>query len=96
MNNDFRVTVGLKNRTLSFQTMPNLVRIYQIAVVRDGHHAFVRLDQYRLSIEQCRVARGRITCVPDGECSAQTREHLFGEDVGDQSHGFVGVQGHSI
>ena len=77
-------------------TMPNLVRIYQIAVVRDGHHAFVRLDQYRLSIEQRRIAGRRITRVPDGECSAQMREHFFGEDVGDQAHRFVRVQGHSI
>ena len=70
--------------------------IGEIAIVRQRDHAFVRLHHDRLGIEQSGIAGRRITGVSDGEGAANTRELLFGKNVGDQSHGFVDVERHAI
>ena len=96
MDDDFRITVGLENRTHRFQAMPNVLRIYQVAVMRDSHHSFIRLHKNGLRVEQRGIAGGRITCVSDGQRAVQGCEHLFGEDVGDESHRFMSVQTHPV
>ncbi len=52
VNDDFGVTVGLENRSLGLQPMPDFLRIDQVAVVRQRNHAFVRLHHDGLSVEQ--------------------------------------------
>ena len=52
VNDDFGVAVGLENRTLGLQAMPDFVSIHQVAVVGQRNHAFVRLHHDGLSVEE--------------------------------------------
>ena len=72
------------------------MRIHQVAVVRQRHHALVRLHHDGLGIEQRRVSGGGIAGVADGQGSPQFGQHFFQKNVGDQAHGLVHVQGHAV
>ncbi len=96
MNDDFGITVGLKDRSLALQPAADLVRIHQISVVRQRHHAFVRLHHDGLGIQKSRVARCRISRMSDSQRSVQFRELFFIENVHDQSHGLMHVQRHAV
>ena len=96
MNDNFRIAVGLKNRPLRLQTRANVWRIHQISVMCQSHPALIRLHQDGLSVQQRRVAGGRVPRVSDSECAVQLRKHFFGEDVSDQAHRLVGAQSHAI
>ena len=72
------------------------MRIDQVAVVRDGDRAFVRLHQDGLRIEQRGIASRGVARVADGQSAAHLREHIFGEDVGDRAHGLVRARGQAV
>ena len=74
---------SLRYRCWSGKSIPGspaareLLRIDQVAVVRDANRSLVRLHQDRLRIEQRRIAGGRVARVPDGDRSrASSPTHL--------------------
>ena len=71
VHDHFGVAVGLENRSLGLQPMPDFLRIHQVAVVRQRNHALVRLHHDGLSVEQRRVAGGGVARVPDGQRAVQ-------------------------
>ncbi len=83
MNDHFGVAVGLENRPLNFQPMPNFLRIHQVAVVGQRNHALVRLHHDGLRIEQRRITRGGVARVPNGKGAVHLRKNFFGKDVRD-------------
>ena len=91
MHQHFSIAAGLKNRSLGFQPMTNFQRVHQVAVVRQRHHAFVRLHHDGLRIEQRRISCGRITRVPDGQRATQSSQRFFGKNVRYQPHRLVRV-----
>ena len=96
VHDHFSIAVGLKNRTLAVQPLPDILRIHQIAIVRQRHHAFVRLHHDGLGVEQRGIARRRITRVANGQRAAQLGQNAFLKNIGDQAHGFVHVQSHAV
>ena len=51
VNDDFGVAVGLEDRALGLQAMPDFLRVHQVAVVGQRNHALVRLHHDGLRIE---------------------------------------------
>src|SRR2546425_4201204 len=92
MDQHFSITAGLKNRPLRFQPMTNFQCIYQVAIVRQSHHPFVRLHSDGLRIEQRRISRGGITRVSNGQRATQSGQRFFGKDIRHQPHRLVHVQ----
>ena len=76
VNDDFGVAVGLEDRSLGLQAMPNFLRIHQVAVVGQRNHALVRLHHDGLSVEERRIAGGGVTRVPDGQRAVQLATRL--------------------
>ncbi len=71
VNDHFGVAVGLEDRSLGLQPMPNFLRVHQVAVVGQRNHALVRLHHDGLSVEQRRIAGGGVTRVSDGQRAVQ-------------------------
>ncbi len=91
VNNYFGVAVGLEDRSLALQPAANFRCVDQVAVVRQRDGAFIRLHHDGLGIEQRRISGSGVPRVADGERAMQPGENVFGEDVGHQAHGSVGV-----
>src|SRR5579862_9079205 len=96
MHDHFGIAVGLKDRSLTIESLTNILRVDQIAIVRQRHHAFVRLHHDGLRIEQRRIARRRIARVTDAQSPPHFRQNLFVENISDQAHGLVHMQSHAI
>ena len=92
MNQHLGVAVGLKDRALAFQLLPDRERVHQVAVVGNGNRSLVGLHHDGLGVQQGRITGRGVAGVADGENAAQRGEHFLGKDVGDQSHGAVGVE----
>ncbi len=92
MHDHFRIAVRLKNRSAMFQPAPVLRRIRQISVVAQRHFALVAIDQDRLRIQQCLVARRRIPRVPDRRIPRQRIQHVRLKNFFDLAHRAMQVQ----
>ena len=86
LDDDFRVRCGLEECAFALQMHAQVAKVHQVAVVRDRNQAFGRLHADGLRIEQRRVAGGRIARVPDGHVAFEARDHIVGEDLGDEAH----------
>ena len=94
MEKDFRVRARREDRALLFQLGADLVGVHEVAVVRDGERALVRVVDDGLSVLEERLARRRIPHVADRRGAGQAGEPCFVEDVRDVSH--LLLDGHAL
>ena len=92
VDDDFGVAGGLEDGALLLQAGANFQRIGDVAVVRQRDLALVALHHDGLRVEQRRIAGGGVARVADGQRAGKLRQHVGGEDVGDQPHGLVQLQ----
>ena len=89
VHDDFGIAGGLKDGALLLKLGVHFVRICDVAVVRQRNLALVALHHDGLRVEQRRIAGGGIAGVADGQRAGKARQHVRGEEVGDQPHAFV-------
>ena len=92
MHHNFSVAGGLEDRTLLLEFLADKMRVDQIPVMGKRDHALVAIHSNGLRIEQRGVAGGGVAGMADRDPSGKPRQHLFGEDVSHQAHGFVRVE----
>ena len=86
VKNDLRVGRGREEGARLLEVPPDLPRVDEVAVVREGERAAARREHDRLGVDQKRAARRRVADVPDGRPAGQPRQPGLVEDVRDVAH----------
>src|SRR6202171_5700919 len=90
------VARALEERAALFQITPQLLGIDQVAVVRDGDLTGGGARHHRLRVGEDGLPRRRVAGVADGRRAGQAGDGSLVEDVGDQAHGLVQVDGLAV
>ena len=86
VQHDLGVAARLEDGALAHELVAQLVRVHQVAVVRDGNLPVPALDQERLRVREAALTRRRIAHVADRHRPGHLRQHRRVEHVGDMAH----------
>ncbi len=85
-----------EHRSLGFQLSPEGHGVQQVAVVGDGDRAMAGPHQEGLGILELAAAGGGVADVANGQRAGEAAEAGLGEDVRDQPHGLLDVDGRPV
>src|SRR6202043_2057644 len=80
VDDDFRVAIGLENRTAMLELAAPLRGVGKVAVMPESNFSLVAIDQYRLRIEQRFVASRGIPGVADRRVPGKRVQHAGREN----------------
>src|ERR1700722_9893449 len=92
MHDHFRIAVSLKNGATMFQLAAPFRGVGQVAVVAQRDFALVAIDHDGLRVEQCFVARGRISSMTDRGSPWKSCQHRGLKNLFHLAHGAVKMQ----
>ena len=93
---NFGIAVGLKNRTLAFQLIPETLGVNQVPIVRDRNLTAGIAEHQRLSVQKSTVSGCCVTYMSDGLIPFEFQVFITGKDLTDQTLSASGMDGLSV
>ena len=92
----FGIAVGLKNRTLAFQLIPETFGVNQVPIVRDCNLTAGIAEHQRLGVQKSTVTGCCVTDMSDGLIPIEFQVFITGKDFTDQTLSASGMDGLSV